>query len=100
MFTFSAFKERNADKPARHRALPDWLVTGDDPVPLTPSFRQQAMSTQIYSFIMSLIDGKRSIKDMAGVLEKQRLMTRDEAIPAIRTFLKKMYDDSQRQSGF
>ena len=58
------------------------------------------MSTQIYSFIMSLIDGKRSIKEMAAVLEKQRLMTRDEAIPAIRTFHTKMYDDSQRQSGF
>jgi ubiquinone/menaquinone biosynthesis C-methylase UbiE/uncharacterized protein YbaR (Trm112 family) len=100
VFTFSAYKERDADRPERHKALPDWLVTGDDPVPLTPSFRQQAMSTQIYSFIMSLIDGKRSIKDMAAVLEKQRLMTRDEAIPAIRTFLTKMYDDSQRQSGF
>jgi uncharacterized protein YbaR (Trm112 family)/ubiquinone/menaquinone biosynthesis C-methylase UbiE len=100
VFTFSAYKERDTDKPERHKALPDWLVTGDEPVPLTPSFRQQAMSTQIYSFIMSLIDGKRSIRDMAVVLEKQRLMTRDEAIPAIRTFLTKMYDDSQRQSGF
>ena len=58
------------------------------------------MSTQIYSFIMSLIDGKRSIKDMAAVLEKQRLMSKEEAIPAIRTFLTKMYDDAQRQSGF
>jgi len=100
VFTFSAYKERDADKPKRHKALPDWLVTGDDPVPQTASFRQQAMSTQIYSFIMSLIDGKRSIKDMAAILEKQRLMTRDEAVPAIRTFLTKMYDDSQRQSGY
>ena len=100
VFTFSAYKERDADKPERHTALPDWLVTGNDPVPLSPSFRQQAMSTQIYSFILSLIDGKRSIKEMAAVLEKQKLMTRDEAIPAIRTFLTKMYDDSQRQSGF
>ena len=100
VFTFSAYKERNADKPERHKALPDWIVTGDDPVPLSPSFRQQAMSTQIYSFIMSLIDGKRSIKDMAAVLEKQRLMSKEEAIPAIRTFLTKMYDDAQRQSGF
>ena len=100
VFTFSAYKERNTDKPGRHKALPDWIVTGDDPVPLSPSFRQQAMSTQIYSFIMSLIDGKRSIKDMAAVLEKQRLMSKEEAIPAIRTFLTKMYDDAQRQSGF
>jgi hypothetical protein len=100
VFTFSAYKERDADRPERHKALPDWLVTGDEPVPQTASFRQQAMSTQIYSFIMSLIDGKRSIKDMAAVLEKQRLMTRDEAVPAIRTFLTKMYDDAQRQSGY
>ena len=100
VFTFSAYKERNASKPERHKALPDWIVTGDEPVPASPSFRQQAMTTQIYSFIMSLIDGKRSIKDMASVLESQKLMSRAEAEPAIRSFLTKMYDDSQKQSGF
>jgi len=99
VFTFSAYKERNAKKPERHKALPDWIVKGSDPVPLTASFRQQAMTTQIYSFIMSLIDGKRSIKEMAIVLESQRLMTKEEAEPAIRTFLTKMYDDAQKQSG-
>ena len=100
VFSFSTYKERSVDKPERHTALPDWIVTGKDPVPLTPSFRQQAMTTQIYSFIMSLIDGKRSIKDMAIVLENQKLMTAEEAEPAIRSFMTKMYDDSNRQSGF
>ena len=100
VFTFAAFKERNVDKPARHRALPDWLVTGKEPVPLLPSFRSQAMTTQIYSFMMALIDGKRSIGEMAVVLEKQKLMTREEAEPALRSFLTKMYDDAQKQSGF
>ena len=100
VFTFSAYKERDAEQPARHCALPDWIVTGKEPVPLSPSFRSQAMTTQIYSFIMSLIDGKRSLEDMAIVLEKQKLMTREEAEPAIRSFLTKMYDDSQKQSAF
>ena len=100
VLSFAAYKERNAKKPERYKSLPDWLVKGDDPVPATPSFRQQAMTTQIYSFIMSLIDGKRSIKEMAAVLEKQHLMSKEEAEPAIRTFLTKMYDDSQKQSGF
>jgi SAM-dependent methyltransferase len=100
VFTFSAGKERDVAPPARYRALPDWIVTGKDPVPLTPEFRTQAMTTQIYSFIMSLIDGKRTLKDMALVLEKQQLMSRDEAEPAIRSFLTKMYDDAQRHSGF
>lgn len=100
VFTFSAYKERQVDSVERHRALPDWIVTGKDPVPLTQSFRTQAMTTQIYSFIMSLIDGRRSIEEMAKILEKQQLMTREEAVPAIRSFLTKMYDDAQRQSGF
>ena len=58
------------------------------------------MTTQIYSFIMSLIDGKRSIKDMALLLEKQKLMTKEEAEPAIRSFMTKMYDDSKKQARF
>jgi hypothetical protein len=49
---------------------------------------------------MSLIDGKRTISDMANILEQQKLMSREEAEPAIRSFLTKMYDDSQKQSGF
>lgn len=100
VFSFAAYKERDVKKPERHKALPDWIVTGKEPVPLSPSFRQQAMTTQIYSFIMSLIDGKRSIKDMAIILEKQKLMTRDEAESAIRSFMTKMYDDSRKQSAF
>ena len=58
------------------------------------------MTTQIYMFIMSMIDGKRTIKDMAKVLAKQNLMSSTEAEPAIRAFLTRMYDDSQRNSGF
>lgn len=100
VFTFSTYKERDVNKPERHKALPDWIVTGKEPVPLSSSFRQQAMTTQIYSFIMSLIDGKRSIKDMAVVLEKQKLMERSEAESAIRSFMTKMHDDANRQSGF
>lgn len=100
VFSFSAYKERNVEKPERYKALPDWLVTGEEPVPLEPSFRQQAMTTQIYSYIMSLIDGKRSINDMAVVLGKQKLMTKEEAEPAIRSFMTRMYDDSQKQRSF
>ena len=98
VFTFGAEKQQEAESPGRHKALPDWIVTGNEPVPLLPSFRTQAMSTQIYSFIMSLIDGKRSIKDMAKLLEQQKLMSRKEAEPAIRNFLTRMHDDSQRSS--
>lgn len=100
VFSFAATKTAEADAPPRHKALPDWIVTGKEPVPLLQSFRSQAATTQIYSYIMSLIDGKRTIADMARVLEQQKLMTRREAEPAIRNFLTRMYDDTQRDSGF
>jgi hypothetical protein len=100
VFTFAAVKSAEVEAPPRHKALPDWLVVGDEAVPLLPAFRTQAVSTQIYSFIMSLIDGRRSIADMAKVLEERELMTRREAVPAIRNFLIRMYDDAQRKSEF
>jgi hypothetical protein len=37
---------------------------------------------------------------MADLLERQELMTRKEGEPAIRNFLTRMYDDSQKNSGF
>ncbi|MBL8199344.1 MAG: methyltransferase domain-containing protein [Chromatiales bacterium] len=98
--SIGATKEQAVPRPPRHRALPDWLVAGTQPVPLLPAFQLQAMTTRIYGFIMGLIDGRRSVADMAKLLADQRLMTREEAEPAIRTFLTKMYEDSQRPPGF
>lgn len=94
VITASARKTAEHSPAARHQALPDWLVTGRGPIPALASFRQQAMATRIHAFIMSLIDGQRSLKDMARVLEEQQLMTRDDAETAIRGFLIKMYDEA------
>ena len=99
-FTFAAEKSTKTKKPQRHKALPDWLVVGNEPVPLTQSFSTQAMTSRIYTFIMSLIDGKRTIDEMADILEQQQLMPRKEAIPAIRNFLIRMHEDSQRNASF
>ena len=98
--SWRAQKLVDSEKPEDHRALPDWLVRDDVPVPLSPSFQSQSMSTRVYAFIMSLIDGQRSVSDIAGVTVQQGLMSRDEAGPTIRTFLLKMHEDSERQSKF
>ena len=59
--------------------LPDWIARADQPVPLLPAFQSQAMATRVHAFIMSLIDGKRSLDDMAAVMEAQQLMPKEEA---------------------
>ena len=45
---------------------------------------------------MSMIDGRRSIKDMAKLVVEQRLMTAAEAEPGLRSFFMRMFDDSRR----
>ena len=95
-----ADKTENVKKVPRHEALPDWLVRGADPVPLLEPFRVQAVSTRVHAFIMTLIDGRRTLKDIAKVLVEQRLMNEHEAEPAIRSFLIKMYEDSRRGTSY
>jgi SAM-dependent methyltransferase/uncharacterized protein YbaR (Trm112 family) len=95
-----AAKRHDVKKLPRYEALPDWIVRGTDPVPLVESFRVQAMSTRIHAFIMSLIDGRRTLKDIAKLIVEQRLMEQHEAEPAIRAFLIKMHDDSRRGSSY
>ena len=85
----------SAAVPPRHAALPDWILRSNQPVPLLDSFQSQATSTRIYAFIMSMIDGKRTIADMAQLMEEQRLMPKADADEAIRGFLIKMYDESR-----
>jgi hypothetical protein len=98
--SWSARKQRDVKKLPRHHALPEWLVRGTDPVPLGDSFRSQAAATRVHAFLMSLIDGRRSIKDMAKLVVEQRLMSVEEAEPAIRSFLMKMHDDARRGSTY
>jgi hypothetical protein len=95
---WGAAKVRNVKPPERYRALPEWLIRGNDPVPLSQPFQTQILSTRIHAHIMSLIDGRRSLKDIAKILAEQKLMTAAEAEPALRTFLTRMFDDSRRQN--
>lgn len=98
--TLKAQKTESVAKPRRHEALPDWIVRGNAPVPLSPAFKTQATTTRIYAFIMSMIDGKRSIKDMAKLMEEQRLMPRKEAEVSLRGFLTRMFDEGSASDGF
>ena len=99
VLTLRADKAAECQPPATTNALPDWIVDGKTPIPATTAFQRQAATTRIHAFIMSLIDGRRSLADVAAVLEQQRLLSRNEAEAALRTFLTTMYDESRRARG-
>lgn len=96
VLTFTANKREQVKAPARHQALPDWIVEGRQPVPLGRSFKLQAETTRIHAMIMSMIDGKRSLRAMAKLMEKRGLMSARDAEEAIRGFLITMFDESER----
>ena len=43
---------------------------------------------------------RSSTAQVVSRLEQQKLMTKKEAVPAIRNFLTRMYDDSQRDARY
>ncbi|PZN32250.1 MAG: hypothetical protein DIU71_07995 [Proteobacteria bacterium] len=98
--TFAADKVRQVAAPPAFEALPEWITLGTEPVPLTPAFQATALSTRIHGFIMSLIDGRRSLRDMAAIMVEQRLMTAEDAETALRGFFIKMYEDSRRRMDY
>jgi SAM-dependent methyltransferase len=79
--------------------VPEWIVDSRLAVPLTPAFQTQITTVRIHAFIMSLIDGKRSIRDMAAVLQEQRLMPAQQAEEAIRRFLTTMHEEAAHKDG-
>jgi hypothetical protein len=91
-------KEDGAPTAPAEGTLPEWLVMSDRPVPQSEDFKVQAVATRIHAFLMALIDGRRSIQDMARMLVEQRLMSEEEAESAVRRFLIRMSEDS-RKSG-
>ncbi len=85
--TLSARKTRDVAAPAPGRELPEWIRRADLPVPALAQFRAQALSTRVYAFLLAMIDGERTIADMARLMEQQKLMPAEDAVPAIRRFL-------------
>jgi SAM-dependent methyltransferase len=97
VITLAAHKECDAEAPPPGRAMPDWLREGDLPVPALPQFRAQSLSTRVYAFLLAMIDGERTIRDMARLMEQQKLMPAADAEPAIRSFLARALQETDQR---
>jgi len=79
----------------RARVLPEWLQQPDKPVPRTSALEMQAISSRVHAFLLALINGERSQRDMARILVEQRLMSADEAENAVRMFLARLHEETE-----
>lgn len=100
VITFGARKERDLAPLPAGRPVPEWLSHADRSVPLLPQFRAQALSMRVYAFLLAMIDGERTIRDMARLMEQQKLMTAEDAEPAIRRFLARAIQDPDHRPQF
>jgi hypothetical protein len=97
VITFCSRKEKGVTAPAAGRGLPAWITRTDVPVPALPQFRAQALATRVYAFLLAMIDGERTIRDMARLMEQQKLMPADDALPAIQRFLARALQEPDRR---
>ncbi len=94
LHAFSATKNASAPHASRkttaQNTQPIWLQNSAIPVPALTQFQDQAMATQVHAYLLSLIDGERSINEIADILQQRQLISAHEARPLIQGFLEKM----------
>jgi hypothetical protein len=96
--TFAATKNAEAGRPAAARHGPEWLARTDLPIPLLPAFEGRQLELRVLGYVASLVDGRRSVREVARVLVEQRLMSEAEAEPTVRGFLARLHEESRSRS--
>jgi hypothetical protein len=60
----------------------------------------QQVSSRVHAFLLAMINGERSMRDMARMLVEQRLMGADEAESQLKIFLTKLHEESDTRTTF
>jgi hypothetical protein len=79
--------EGSGRKILRLQSPSPWLNDLTIPIPLTSKVQVSQISHHVPERIFSLIDGKRSLQDIAGILSRDFSMNPDEALVSVRQFL-------------
>jgi len=93
VFAFAATKTSEAAAPKEWTYLPDWIISGNVPIPATDSLRQTAGFMRLYSDVVDLIDGQRSLTDIAALFAAKHRMPIGEATASMRGFFVKLFEE-------
>jgi len=97
--TFATGKRAETEAPAAAPRGPDWIAHSDRPIPLSVGFQGRQLELRVLTYVASLVDGRRSVRDVARELVAQRLMSESEAEPTVRAFLARLHAESQAGPG-
>jgi hypothetical protein len=99
LVTFATAKRGEAPQPPPAVHGPDWLARTDLPIPLSAGLQGRQLELRVLAYVASLVDGRRSVRDVARELVAQRLMSESEAEPTVRAFLARLHAESQAGPG-
>jgi hypothetical protein len=97
VYSFVARRGATAPELLPLESLPDWARDPRVPVPPSVFLAEQALKQQVYGFVAALIDGQRSTADIAAHLAEKRLMSLEEALPAVRGFLLQLHEQATQR---
>jgi len=95
--TFAVHKLREAELPLR--PLAPWLADPRHPVPLLPEVADHALALRVRGYVASLVDGRRSMSDIAARLVEERLLPPAEATGIVRDYLQRLHEEAQLRQG-
>ena len=93
VLTFCAEKVSEVEQPEAFQFLPAWLTDSSLAVPSNQDFIQQYGVHQTLSKVFQLIDGKKSIDDMAQILGKDLGISIEHTSQMLSNLLGKFYED-------
>jgi SAM-dependent methyltransferase/uncharacterized protein YbaR (Trm112 family) len=91
--TFAVTRLAEAGAPAAPPV--DWRDDPRRPVPLPPAVADRALALRVEGYVASLVDGRRSVADIAARLVEERLLLPDEATGIVQGYLSRLFDEAR-----
>jgi hypothetical protein len=97
--TWAALKRHDVAAPAR-RTQPEWLVDLNRPVPRSQAIEFAQVTSRVHAFLLALVNGERSVADMARMVVEQRLLPAADAQAAVVQFLRREFERAEHRTDF
>ena len=96
---FAADKLRRAPREAGPPASPAWLADTSRPVPRSERLALAADASRIQAALLGLVDGQRSVDDLARFVAEQGLLPAEQATSAVLGLLDRLHQAGERRHG-
>jgi uncharacterized protein YbaR (Trm112 family) len=93
---FAADKRRRGPREPAEATAPPWLRDASLPVPRSESLALAADASRIQAVLLALVDGRRSIDDLARIVTEQGLLPPAQAASAVRGLLERLHRAGER----